>query len=90
MKKCIALKKVNINMIDKARMHPMPHSESEVNSLSRVRLFGTPWTVAHQATPSMGISRQQYWSGLPFPSPGDLPNPGIDPGSPALWADFIL
>ena len=42
----------------------------------------TPWTVAHQAPPSMGFSRQEYWSGLPFPSPGDLPNPGIEPGSP--------
>ena len=52
--------------------------------LSRVRLFATPWTVAYQALPSMGFSRQEYWSGLPFPSPGDLPNPGIEPGSPAL------
>ena len=55
---------------------------SEVKSLSRVRLFATPWTVAHQAPPSMGFSRQEYWGGLPFPSPGDLPNPGIEPGSP--------
>ena len=52
---------------------------SEVKSFSRVRLFATPWTVAHQAPPSLGFSRQEYWSGLPFPSPGDLPNPGIDP-----------
>ena len=52
-------------------------------SLSRVRLFATPWTVAHQAPPSMGFSRQECWSGLPFPSPGDLPHPGIEPGSPA-------
>ena len=52
---------------------------SEVKSLSRVRLFATPWTVSHQAPPSMGFSRQEYWSGLPFPSPGDLPNPGIKP-----------
>ena len=51
-------------------------------SLSRVRLFETPWTVAHQAPPSMGFSRQEYWSGLPFPSPGDLPAPGSDPGLP--------
>ena len=57
---------------------------SEVKSLSRVRLFVTPWTVAHQAPPSMGFSRQEYWRGLPFPSPGDLPDPGIKPGSPAL------
>ena len=53
---------------------------SEVKSLSRVRLFVTPWTVAYQAPPSMGFSRQEYWSGLPFPSPGDLPDPGIEPG----------
>ena len=57
--------------------------------LSRVRLFATPWTVAHPASPSMGFSRQEYWSGLPFPSPGDLPNPGIEPGSPALEADAL-
>ena len=56
----------------------------EVKLLSRVRLFVTPWTVAHQAPPSMGFSWQVYWSGLPFPSPGDLPHPGIEPGSPAL------
>ena len=49
----------------------------------------TPWTVAHQAPPSMEFSRQEYWSGLPFPSPGDLPNPGIEPGSPALQADTL-
>ena len=53
-----------------------------MKSLSHVRLFATPWTVAHQAPPSMEFSRQEYWSGLPFPSPGDLPNPGIGPGSP--------
>ena len=51
--------------------------------LSRVRFFATPWTVAYQAPLSMGFSRQEYWSGLPFPSPGDLPNPGIEPRSPA-------
>ena len=58
-------------------------------SLSHVRLFATPWTVAYQASPSMGFSRQEYWSGLPFPSPGDLLNPGIEPGSPALEADAL-
>ena len=62
---------------------------SEVKSLSRVQLFATPWTVAHQAPPSMGFSRQEYWSGLPFPSPEDLPNPGIEPRSPALRADAL-
>ena len=54
-----------------------------------VRLFATPWTVAYQASPSMGFSRQEYWSGLPFPSPGDLPDPGIEPRSPALEADIL-
>ena len=60
-----------------------------MKSLSRVRLFATPWTVAYQASPSMGFSRQEYWSGLPFPSPGDLPDPGTEPGSPALEADAL-
>ena len=60
-----------------------------MKSLSRVRLFATPWTVAHQAPPSMEFSRQEYWSGLPFPSPGDLPNLGIEPWSPTLWADAL-
>ena len=61
----------------------------KVKSLSRVRLLVTAWTVAYQAPPSMGFSRQEYWSGLPFPSPGDLPNPGIEPGSPAFQADAL-
>ena len=56
---------------------------------SPVWLFGTPWTVAHQAPLSMGFSRQEYWSGLPFPSPGDLPHPGIEPRSPTLQADAL-
>ena len=60
-----------------------------VKSLSRVRLFATPWTVAYQAPPSMGFSRQEYWSGLPFPFPGDLPDPGIEPGFPAFQADAL-
>ena len=62
---------------------------SSVQSFSRVQLFATPWTVAYQAPPSMGFSRQECWSGLPFPSPGDLPHPGIEPRSPALWADAL-
>ena len=61
----------------------------KLKSLSRVRLFATPWSVAYQAPLSMGFSRQEYWSGLPFPSPGDLPDPGIEPGSPALQADTL-
>ena len=59
----------------------------KVKSLSHAQLFGTSWTVAYQAPESMEFSRQEYWSGLPFPSPGDLPDPGIEPGSPALQAD---
>ena len=58
-------------------------------SLSHVRLFATPWTVALQFPPSMEFSRQEYWSGLPFPSPGDLPDPGIKTGCPALQADSL-
>ena len=54
------------------------------------RLFAIPWTVAYQAPPSMGFSRQEYWSGLPFPSPGGLPKPGIEPWSPALQTDALL
>ena len=52
----------------------------EVKLLSRVWLFATPWTVVYKAPLSMEFSRQEYWSGLPFPSPGDLPDPGIEPG----------
>ena len=65
-----------------------PHEEHEQSleekSLSRIRLFATLWTVAHQAPPSMGFSKQEYWSGLPFLSPRDLPDPGIEPMSPTL------
>ena len=56
---------------------------------SHARLFATPRTAAHQAPLSMRFSRQGYWSGLPFPPPGDLSNPGIQPGSPALQADSL-
>ena len=62
----------------------------KVKSFSRVRLFEIPWTVVYQASLSMGFSRQEYWSALPFPSPGDLPDPGIEPRSPALQADALL
>ena len=61
----------------------------KVKSLSGVQLFATPWTVAYEASLSMGFSRQEYWSGLPFPSPGDLPDPGIEPGSPTLEAEAL-
>ena len=62
----------------------------QVKWLSRVQLFAAPWTVACQAPPPLGFSRQEYWSGLPFPSPGDLPNPRIIPGCPELQADSLL
>ena len=63
-----------------------------VQSLSHVRLFATPWTVAHQDPLSMGLSRQEYWSGLSCPPPGDLPNPGMGPVSfmfPTLAGGFF-
>ena len=60
-----------------------------MKSLSFVQLFETPRTVAYQAPPSMGFSRQEYWSGLPFPSPGDLPDPGMELRYPALQADTL-
>ena len=61
----------------------------KVKSLCRVQLFATPWAVAYQAPQFMEFSRQQYCSGLPLPAPGHLPNPGIEPRSPALWADTL-
>ena len=72
--------------ITKASVYILSH-------ISRVQLFVTLWTVAHQAPLSMGFSRQEYWSGLPFPPPGDLPDPGIGPMlpvAPALQADSLL
>ena len=57
--------------------------------LGHVRLYATPWTVAHQVPLSMEFSRQEYWSGLPFPSPEDLLDPGIEPASPALAGRFF-
>ena len=56
---------------------------------SRVRLCATQWAAAYQASPSMGFSKQEHWSGLPLPSPGDLPDPEIEPGSPALEGDAL-
>ena len=60
-----------------------------MKSLSRVQIFVTSWTIAYQAPPSMGFSRHEYWSGLPFPSPGGLPDLGIKPGSPTLEANAL-
>ena len=71
---------------------PNSKTFSSVQSLSHVRLFSTPWTVTYQALLSMGFSRQEYWSGLPFPSPGDLPDPEIEPMSvlfPTLAGGFF-
>ena len=68
---------------------PCLQSESEVKSLSPVQIFSSPWTVACQVPPSMGFSRQEYWSGLPLPSPGDLPDLGTETGSPTLQADAL-
>ena len=64
-------------------------SESESEVAQSCPTLCDPWTVAHQAPPSMGFSRQEYWSGLPFPSPGDLPDPGIKPRSPTMQADAL-
>ena len=64
--------------------------ESILNHFSHVQLFVTPWTTARQAPLSIEFSRQEYWSVLPFPSPGDVPYPGIEPGSSALQADSLL
>ena len=61
-----------------------------MKSLSRVRLFATPWTVACQAPPSMEFSRQEYWSGLPLPSPGNLPNPGTEPGYSMIYIHLCI
>ena len=61
----------------------------KVKLLSCVQLFVTPWTVAYQASPSMEFSRHEYWTGLPLPTPGDLPDPGIEPRSPALQTDTL-
>ena len=60
-----------------------------MKSHSCFRVFVTQWTVAYQAPPSMGFFRQEHWTGLPFPPPGDLPNSGIKPRFPALKADAL-
>ena len=67
----------------------MVKKRKKVKSLSHVQLFAIPWTIAYQGPLSMGLSRQEYWSGLPFPSTEDLPNPGTEPGSPALQAEAL-
>ena len=76
-------------MYRKDKSESVGKTKVKVKSLSSVQLFATPWTVAYQASPSMGFSRQEFWSGLPFPSPGDLPNPGIELRSPSLQVDSL-
>ena len=86
---------LSVNAKSKFRRHEERHwSENRmcICALSHVRLFVTPWTVAHQAPLSTEFSRQEYWSGLPFPTPEDLPKPGIKPvslASPALAGRFF-
>ena len=73
-------------------LYQLSHKGSlkKVKLLSYVQLFATPWNITYQAPSSMGFSRQEYWSVLLFPSPGDLLNPGFEPGSPTLQADTLL
>ena len=80
-----------VNSREGTPLHPSTESEVKlkVKLLSCFGLFVTLWTVAYQAPLSMGFSRQEYWSGVPFPSPGDLPDPGIEAGSPSLQADAL-
>ena len=73
----------------KLSQHCFLDMKVKVKSLSRVWLFVAPWTVTYQSPPSMGFSWHEYGSGLPFPSPGDLRDPGIKPGSPAFQADAL-
>ena len=72
------------NMLSRFVINFLPRVKQKAKSLNHVQLFATPWAVAYQAPPSMGFSRQEYWSGVPFHSPGDLPHPRIEPGSPVL------
>ena len=81
-KKCLV--KCLLRLQDIVLISNLSLEKVKVKSLSRVRLFATPWTVAYQAPQSVGFSRQEYWSQLPFPFPGDLPDPGIEPRSPTL------
>jgi len=74
---------------NEATMWVLLKMKVKVKSLSSVWLFVTPWTVAYQASPSVGFYRQGYYSGLSFPSPGELPDPGIKPRSPVLQADVL-
>ena len=83
------LPSLSLFMITSCLFWFLKEKEGKVKLLSHVWLFATPWTIAHQAPQSMGFSRQEYWNGLPFPSPEDLPNPGIKPTFPAFQADAL-
>jgi len=78
-----------LGLVTSHKTLPSSHLSELVKLLSRARLFATPWTVAYQAPLSMEFSRQEYWSVLPLPSPGNLPNPEIEPGYPTLQADAL-
>ena len=82
-KKSFTFKKKSFQRFSFDFKHLLKILKVKVKSLSHVGLFATPWTVAYNAYQSIGFSRQEYWSGLPFPSPGDLPDPGTKLGSPA-------
>ena len=84
-----SLKNTFLNCLKKRVQDLFSSCNTHVQLLSLVRLFETPWTVACVAPLSVGFCRQEYWSGLPFSPPGDLPNPGIEPRSPALLADSL-
>ena len=88
---CQSLREVNLKMSYNSRASELKLLLMQpVKLLSRVRLFEIPWTVAYQVPPFMEFSRQKYWSGLPFPPPEDLPDPGIAPQSPTVQADALL
>ena len=87
---CYLFRKYHTNSSASCFSHLTSWKKERKWSHSVVRLFATPWTVAYQAPKSVEFSRQEYWSGLPFPSPGDFLKPGIEPRSPALQADALL
>ena len=86
------MSQLRVTVLQQDTSHSQKGAESDTQwlSFSSVQCFATLWTVAHQAPPSMGFSRQEYWSGLPCPPPGDLCHLGIKPESPALQADPLL
>ena len=81
--------KMNLLFLNSKLIYRVGKVKVKVKSLSHVQLFVTPWPIAYQASPSMGFSRQEYWNGLPSPSPGDLPDAGLESRSPAFQADAL-